>query len=177
MISRPEADSFPRPKFWCRIHRVSIDYIRVYAFINEKRRQIMFARGNLDDWNTKTSLRTEIYSWDMRITSCIYRICNGKSRKSDVINRFARIGLHILYIPGNTSRFTWSFGRKLHRVNRERLKARIIVSPNAYMPRTHHVLPCIRRDTYLKKTARSEEEKSRATIRVHARRDCICVCV
>lgn len=177
MISRPEADSFSRPKFWCRIHRVSIDYIRVYAFINEKRRQIMFARGNLGDWNTKTSLRTEIYSWDMRITSCIYRICNGKSRKSDVINRFARIGLHILYIPGNTSRFTWSFGRKLHRVNRERLKARIIVSPNAYMPRTHHVLPCIRRDTYLKKTARSEEEKSRTTIWVHARRDCICVCV
>lgn len=39
--------------------------------------------------------RKYIHEICVYLTSCIYRICNGKSRKSDVINRFARIGLHI----------------------------------------------------------------------------------
>lgn len=178
MISRLRLIASPAEVFMSsrRIHR-GIDYIRVYAFITESGGKlclhavtwmigIVVARRLFEE-------RTEIF---MRYAyNIVYGICNGKSRKSDVINSCAHTYIYYIYIY-IIHLVSFLFDRKLH--GEPWTKTRIIVFRQTRTCHVHtmcYYVPCIRRYVS-EKTARPEEEKNRTTIRVHARRDCTCMC-
>lgn len=160
MISRLRLIASPAEVFMSsrRIHR-EIDYIRVYAFITESGGKlclhavtwmigIVVARRLFEE-------RTEIF---MRYAyNIVYGICNGKSRKSDVINSCAHTYIYYIYIY-NTSRFTCSIESST--VNRG-LK-RVL---SFFAKRVHATyIPCVTMcrvyvDTYLKKLRGQRRKK------------------
>lgn len=177
MISRLRLIASPAEVFMSsrRIHR-GIDYIRVYAFITESGGKlclhavtwmigIVVARRLFEE-------RTEIF---MRYAyNIVYGICNGKSRKSDVINSCAHTYIYYIYIY-NTSRFTCSIESST--VNRG-LK-RVL---SFFAKRVHATyIPCVTMcrvyvDTYLKKL-RGQRRKKTARPFVHTRDGTVRVCV